>query len=116
MENWIYDEDLKCSEAFEKTLKQIIDEHDLTNELISQEILSTHVFYNADSSKASFLVAPENLQLIAFAAEHEFQDMRIMNLGHDWHGLDRYICSSAISMIDMPLHSLIKSYKQLELD
>lgn len=116
LESWIYDEDLECSEAFKKTLKQIIDEHDLTDEFISQEILSTHVFYKTDSSKASFLVAPENLELIAFAAEHEFQDMRIMNLGHDWHGLDRYISSSAISMIDMPLHSLIEGQKQLTLD
>lgn len=105
---WYSDSDEEYSEAFTKTIEDIIEEEELTEELIWERIIKTIVHFR-DGSTQSLWVEEVNLWQIVSGLE--WDQMHIFDLSNNCQGLDRYISSASVHMIDMPLYQVVDAAK-----
>lgn len=104
----------KYSIKFKKIIESIMAEEAFTDEIIQEKIIDTHIYFK-DSSQ-SFRVDESLLESIYFETSISNGEAPIiLDLSDRDIGLDRYIPSSSIAMLDTPLHKIIDEMKKDEL-
>jgi transcriptional regulator with XRE-family HTH domain len=104
------EEELEASDAFKEGLKNTIEEHKLTPELVKERVLSTLIRYK-DGSEQSYEVEPGHLWHAVLDAESASGEPVLFDLTDYGEGRNVYVPGAALSLLDMPLHVVIDAAK-----
>ena len=106
------DDSDEWSDSFMAALDELIKEESLTDELILERIVQTKVYLN-DASIQHLTPSDENL--LAIIHNIEMDSITVFDLSNPDRGLDIYLPTTAVRMIDMPLYKVVEAC-QLEND
>jgi hypothetical protein len=109
--DWFAGEPMGYSDAFMKTVQDIIEEHKLNDELVWERVVKTVIHY-CDGSTQSIWVEENNLWSVV--SETGQGQAQVFDLSNREEGVDRYIPAASIHMIDMPLYQVVDAAKALE--
>jgi hypothetical protein len=97
-------DDEEASEAFKKTIADVIDAEDLDGHKVSQLLRATRVHYNDGTLKE--LWVDDDASWTTFSTIEFDDDSLTFNLSDRNSGLDVFVGRRQVSMLDMPLHRM----------
>lgn len=110
-----FEEEVDASDTFKKGLEDLIKEHELTEELVHERVLSTHIRFT-DGTEQHYIIEPLHLFDAVFYAETPTGDAVVFDLSEYGGGREVYVPGSAAALIDMPLHMTIDGAKEANED
>ena len=112
--NWAMpdDEQDESSATFKEGLEELIREKELTDELVFDRVINTHVHFSNGQVRHS-TPDPDRLFAALLQAEEAPHEL-VFDLSEPRSGLTSYVPADAIRMLDMPLYQIIDGAKEQE--
>lgn len=97
------------SETFRKALAHLIDEEGLTEDLVIERVVDTHIHFTSGQVRRC---SPNERHLLEALYEVETPSGQLVfNLSESDNGLTTYIPLNAVRLINMPLYQLVDAMK-----
>lgn len=111
--DWFVDRPTDCSESFISTVEGIINEEQLDEDKIETLIINTLIHYKDGTIHS---LQPDEEKLWDAMTSIEYEQPQHFDLSSGHNGLNVYIPTTHISMVDMPLYQVINAAKRDELE
>lgn len=99
----------EVSEAFKKTVEDLIEAEELDDDKCFKLVSATRVHYNDGTMRE--LRVHDDASWSAFSATEQEDDSLMLDLSDRDSGLDVFIARSRVALVDMPLHRMIDAAK-----